>query len=57
MTFYYFVPSGDQDADAMYRSASCDWERNDYVVLDDDTAGGTATCPECRQPSIRLARD
>jgi len=57
MTFYYFVPSGDQDADAMYRSASCDWERNDYVVLDDDTAGGTAACPECRQPSIRLARD
>jgi len=43
--------------DARYRCASCDATSDDYALLDDDTVGGTAACPECREPSLRLARD
>jgi len=41
--------------DAHYRCANCDATFDDYVVLDDVGEYGTAACPECRQPSLRLA--
>ncbi|WP_162832657.1 hypothetical protein [Halorubrum tebenquichense] len=49
--------ASEKSSGEMYRCASCDATFDDYVVLDDDSIAGTAACPECRQPSLRLARD
>jgi hypothetical protein len=42
--------------DPFYPCSACEWTGDDYHLLDTDSSGGTAACPECKQPTLRLAR-
>ncbi|ELZ50723.1 hypothetical protein C465_05256 [Halorubrum distributum JCM 9100] len=39
--------SSEQETDGTYRCTECDYEGDEYRILDDGSTGGTAVCPEC----------